>query len=109
MNTKNSDSLLTTKDLYNKAIDLTGLLSKGQKEILKYMLSFDQVRGVTSDAIQKKAEITRQAAAIHLNKLITLGFVTRKKTRVYVYFIKFQRIKDLVEDYNIINNSDFKV
>ena len=97
--------VLSNKDLCAKAIDFTGLLSKGQKEILKYLLLFDYDRGVTSDTIQKKAGLTRQAIAIQLRKLMDLEFITRKKSRVYVYSINLKQLHNIVEDYNIANNT----
>jgi DNA-binding MarR family transcriptional regulator len=93
---------MKNKNEYCKAIESTGLLSKGQKKILKYILAFDQNNGVTADSIRDFAKITRQAANVHLQRLLDRGFVTREKNRVYVYFVKQKKIEEILEEYKII-------
>ena len=110
--TFNSDKdiiVLQNIDLCNAAIDFTDLLSKSQKDILKYILLFNHNHGITANSIQVKLKITRQAAAIHLKRLMQRGFVTRKKSRVYSYSLNFQKMQELIKVYEINNLNSEKV
>ena len=40
-------------EIFNNAIDSTGLLSKSQKVIVKYILSFGLNKGLTSNSIHQ--------------------------------------------------------
>jgi predicted transcriptional regulator len=91
-------------DKYKKAIDLTGDLSKGQKDILKYIISFDQIKGVTTDAIQQISGISRQAASVHLQRLMKSGFVYREKKRIYKYFVNEQKLGEILLEFLTIQN-----
>ena len=88
-------------DTCKEAINFTGFLSKGQKEILKYILAFDAKGGVTADTIKNSSNISRQAANIHLKHLMDRGFVTRKKNRIYVYFAKKRMLLELIEAFQV--------
>ena len=87
-------------DLCNDAINFTGFLSKGQKEILKYILAFNDKGGVTAETIKNSSNISRQAANIHLKHLMDRGFVNREKNRIYVYYAKKRKVQELIEAYN---------
>jgi predicted transcriptional regulator len=87
--------------MYSKAIEFTGDLSKGQKHILHHVLSFSDKKGITADVLKNLSEISRQAASIHLQRLMKRGFVYRKKDRVYKYFVNKDRLNELLEDYKI--------
>lgn len=89
---------------YKNAIDVTGDLSKGQKDILKYVISFDQKKGVNTDIIQRIAGISRQAASVHLQRLMKMDFVFREKKRIYKYFANQQKLSEILAEYLAIQN-----
>jgi len=82
------------------AIDDTGLLSNSQKIILKYLISFNIDRGVSSSSIMDYLEITKQAINFSLKQLMKRGFVCRNKDRVFVYKVNLGRMHELVEDFD---------
>ena len=86
-------------NMYEKAVDFTGDLSKGQKSILKHVLVFSDKNGITADILKNISEISRQAASVHLQRLMQRDFVYRKKDRVYKYFVNLQKLEDLLEEY----------
>ena len=92
-------NIMDNINLCNQAIDFTGFLSKGQKEILKYILVFDDKGGVTAETIKNSSNISRQAANIHLKHLMDRGFVDREKNRIYVYYAKKRKLQELIETY----------
>jgi predicted transcriptional regulator len=92
-------NIMDNINLCNQAIDFTGFLSKGQKEILKYILVFDDKGGVTAETIKNSSNISRQAANIHLKHLMDRGFVNREKNRIYVYYAKKRKLQELIETY----------
>ena len=92
-------SLLQDVELCVAAIKSTDLLSNTQKEIFQHMLRFSQDRGVTAASIKVKLGITRQAAAIHLKRLMQRNFITREKNRVFVYKINLQELLNLIKDH----------
>ena len=91
-------------EICKEAIDFTGLLSKGQKSVLKYMLAFDSKGGVTADTIKNSSVISRQAANVHLKHLMERGFVNRSKNRVFVYYPKKTKLQQIIEEYKISKN-----
>lgn len=95
--------MITNEEIeeYKKAIDFTGDLSKGQKNILKQVLSFSPQKGVTADVIKKITGISRQAASVHLQRLMHRKFAFRKKDRVYKYFANLEKLNGLLEEYKI--------
>jgi len=86
-------------EICKEAINFTGLLSKGQKSVLKYMLAFDSKGGVTADTIKNSSIISRQAANVHLKHLMERGFVDRSKNRVFVYYPNKTRLQQIIEEY----------
>lgn len=98
---KKEFNIMDNINLCNQAIDFTGFLSKGQKEILKYILVFDDKGGVTAETIKNSSNISRQAANIHLKHLMDRGFVNREKNRIYVYYAKKRKLQELIESYKI--------
>ena len=88
-------------EVCKEAIDYTGLLSKGQKSVLKYMLAFDSEGGVTADTIKNSSVISRQAANVHLKHLTERGFVNRNKDRVFIYYPEKIKLQQIVEEYRI--------
>ena len=91
-------------DKYKKAIDMTGDLSKGQKDILKHVISFDQTKGVTTDSIRQILGISRQAASVHLQRLMGSGFVYREKKRIYKYFANEKRLGEILVEFLTVQN-----
>lgn len=98
---ENQKEFMKNITLCSNAIDFTGFLSKTQKQILKYLLAFSQQGGVTADTIKNSTHISRQAANIHLKHLMDRGYVTREKNRVFTYFPKKEKIKELIDTYYI--------
>ena len=88
-------------EVCKEAINFTGLLSKGQKSVLKYILAFDSKGGVTADTIKNSSVISRQAANVHLKHLMERGFVNRRKNRVYVYYPEKIMLQKIIEEYKI--------
>lgn len=84
---------------YKKAIDFTGDLARKQKDILKYVISFDLEKGVTTETIRNVANITRQAASVHLQRLMYREFVFRKKDRIYKYFVIKEKLDSILDEY----------
>jgi DNA-binding MarR family transcriptional regulator len=85
-------------EFYN-AIDDSGLLSSSQKNILKYIVSFDPKRGVPASSIMEYTQISKQAVNFSLQQLIKRNFISRKKDRVFVYTVNQIRLSELLEDY----------
>jgi predicted transcriptional regulator len=83
----------------HKAIDVSDLLSKSQKEILKYIVSFDLERGLPAISIMKHLEVTKQAISFSLKQLMNRKFLTRYKDKVFVYRINRQRLEEIITDY----------
>ena len=81
------------------AIDDSGLLSKSQKNILKYISSFDLKRGVPASSIMSYMQISKQAVNFSLRELVKRKFLTRKKDKVYIYNINSNRLDELLDDY----------
>ena len=81
------------------AIDYSDLLSKSQKEILKYIVSFDLERGLPAVSIMKHMKVTKQAIGFSLKQLMSRKFLTRYKDKVFVYRINRTRIQEIVVDY----------
>ena len=90
---KNASNLLN-------AIEDSGLLSKSQKNILKYIVSFDLLRGVPASSIMDYMQITKQAVNFSLKELVKRGFVDRTKDKVFIYTVNQKKIDELLEDYN---------
>ena len=84
-----------------KAIHSSGLLSKSQKSILQYIVSFDLNRGVTASAIMNHMQITKQAVNFSLKELIKRNFVIRSKDRVFIYKVNQNKLEEILEDYSI--------
>ena len=84
---------------YCEAIEDSGLLSKSQKSILKYIVSFDLARGVPSSSIIDYMQITKQAVNFSLKELLKRAFVVRKKDKVFIYTINQIKLSELLEDY----------
>jgi len=87
------------KVIYN-AIDSTGLLSKSQKTIIKYILSFGYEKGVTAQSIQNYTKNSKQAINSNLKLLIKRNFLYRKKDRVFIYYCNQEKIQEIQEEYN---------
>lgn len=81
------------------AIDYSDLLSKSQKEILKYLVSFELDRGLPAISIMKYLKVTKQAISFSLKQLMNRNFLTRYKDKVYVYKINRQRLEEIIVDY----------
>jgi Fic family protein len=94
----NNNTLM--QDTLNQALDSTGLLSKSQKEIIKYILSFDLNKGITSHSIQNYTKSSKQAVNNNLNILIKRDFLYRKKDRIYMYYCNEKKIQEIVAEYN---------
>jgi Fic family protein len=86
-------------EIFNNAIDSTGLLSKSQKIIVKYILSFGLSKGLTSNSIQNYIKSSKQAVNANLNLLIKRDFLYRKKDRIYLYYCNNKKIQEIVEEY----------
>lgn len=84
-----------------KAIDTSGLLSKSQKNILKYIVSFDLERGVAALNIMDSMKVSKQAINFSLQQLMKRNFLTRYKDKVFVYKINRNKLSELIEDYRI--------
>ena len=69
---------------YKKAINFTGDLSKGQKIIMNNIVSFGQDKGVTVETIKKITDISRQAASVHLQRLMKRNFVLSLKPGIKI-------------------------
>ena len=89
---------------FQEAIDDSGILSKSQKNILKYITSFDLERGVAAASIMSHMQISTQAVNYSLKELIKRNFLTRKKDRVFIYTVNVKKILELLEDYKIKRN-----
>ena len=88
-------------EIFNNAIDSTGLLSKSQKVIVKYILSFGLNKGLTSNSIQNYTKTSKQAVNTNLNLLIKRDFVYRKKDRIYLYYCNDKKIQEIVDEYKL--------
>ena len=86
-------------EIFNKAVDTTGLLSKSQKIIIKYILSFGTNKGLTANSIQNYTKSSKQAVNTNLNLLIKRDFLYRKKDRIYLYYCNDKKIQEIVEEY----------
>lgn len=86
---------------YKKAINFTGDLSKGQKIIMNNIVSFGQDKGVTVETIKKVTDISRQAASVHLQRLMKRNFVFRTKDRIYKYIANEEKLNELLKEYLI--------
>ena len=95
---ENIINLTDITDVY-KAIDTSGLLSKSQKNILKYIVSFDLQRGVTASSLIEHMNVSKQAINCSLQQLMKRNFVTRYKDKVFLYKINKNRLLELLEDY----------
>jgi len=89
---------------FQEAIDDSGILSKSQKNILKYITSFDLERGVAAASIMSHMQISKQAVNYSLKELIKRNFLMRKKDRVFIYTVNVKKILELLEDYKIKRN-----
>ena len=87
-----------TNEIY-KAIDTSGLLSRSQKGILKYIVSFDLERGVAASTIMDSMKVSKQAVNFSLQQLMKRNFLTRYKDKVFVYKINRNKLSELIEDY----------
>jgi DNA-binding MarR family transcriptional regulator len=85
-------------DVY-KSIETSGLLSKSQKNILKYIVSFNLQRGVTASSLIEHMNVSKQAINCSLQQLMKRNFVTRYKDKVFIYKINQIRLLELLEDY----------
>jgi len=85
-------------DLY-KAIDTSGVLSKSQKNILKYIVSFDLQRGVAASSMMGYMNVSKQAINCSLQQLMKRNFVTRYKDKVFMYKVNHNRLLEILEDY----------
>lgn len=82
-----------------KAIETSNLLSKSQKNILKYIVSFNLQRGVTATDIIEFMNISKQAVNFSLQQLIKRNFITRYRDKVFIYKINKDKLSELLEDY----------
>jgi len=90
---------MNNMEQYKKAINFTGDLSKGQKIIMNNIISFGQDKGVTVETIKKVTDISRQAASVHLQRLMQRNFVFRKKDRIYKYIANRDKLNELLREY----------
>lgn len=90
---------MNNMEQYKKAINFTGDLSKGQKIIMNNIISFGQDKGVTVETIKKVTDISRQAASVHLQRLMQRNFVFRKKDRIYKYIANRDKLNELLKEY----------
>lgn len=90
---------MNNMEQYKKAINFTGDLSKGQKIIMNNIISFGQDKGVTVETIKKVTDISRQAASVHLQRLMQRNFVFRKKDRIYKYIANKDKLNELLREY----------
>jgi len=95
---ENITNLGDINDLY-KAIETSGLLSKSQKSILKYIVSFNLQRGVTASSLIEYMNVSKQAINCSLQQLMKRNFVTRYRDKVFIYKINNSRLLELLEDY----------
>jgi len=95
------DMDMNIMEQYKKAINFTGDLSKGQKIIMNNIVSFGQEKGVTVETIKKVTDISRQAASVHLQRLMKRNFVYRKKDRIYKYVANKEKLNELLSEYLI--------
>jgi predicted transcriptional regulator len=92
MNKILEENLINLGDITDayKAIDTSGLLSKSQKNILKYIVSFNLQRGVTASSLIEHMNVSKQAINCSLQQLMKRNFV---------YKINQSRLLELLEDY----------
>jgi predicted transcriptional regulator len=88
------------KSEFLRAIDDSGLLSNSQKNILKYIVSFDLKRGVPAFSIMEYMKISKQAVNYSLQQLMKRNFIDRRKDKVFIYTIHQAKLLELLEDYN---------
>ncbi len=81
------------KQFIKNAIDNYSVFSVGQKQILKILSDFDAP--IPIDIIQSVAQVSKQSFNFSIQGLLKLGFLSRKKHRVYVYQINKEKIKEL--------------
>lgn len=87
------------KSKLDKIIDATGLLSKSQKTIIKYIASLGIEKKVTSHSIQNYTKASKQAVNSNLNLLIKRRFLNREKDRIYMYYLNKEKLGELEEEY----------
>lgn len=90
-----------------KAIDSSGILSKSQKAILKYIVSFNLQRGVSASFLIEHMNISKQAINFSLQQLMKRNFITRYRDKVFLYTVNSPRFLELLEDYQ--NKQNIKI
>ena len=89
-----------------EAIEDSGMLSKGQKLILKTIVQCEQ--GLPSTSLMKILELSRQGLYFNIKKLFDRGFLIREKDSVYVYKVNEHKMIDIVETHNQIKKMNNK-
>jgi len=84
-------------EVKKSAIDNYSVFSNGQKKILKILVELDAP--VPVNIIQNIAQVSRQSFNFSIQGLLKLGFITRKKQRVYIYQINNQMLEEIVSIY----------
>ena len=79
------------------AINDTDTLSKKQKEVFRVICNSDFP--LSSNSIEKKMGVTRQAVYLTLQSLLNRGFITRTKDRIFVYHSNKLKKLELIERY----------
>ena len=85
------------QQLEHAAIENYSVFSPTQKTILKILLEFD--RPIPFDIIKDVAKASKQSFNFSIQGLLKLGFVSREKTRVYIYQVNQEKIKQIVDIY----------
>ena len=82
-----------------ESIEDSGILSKGQKAILKVIVQCEQ--GLPSTSLIQILKISsRQGLYFNIRKLLDSEFIVRKKESVHVYEVNEQKMLDLIKTYN---------
>jgi predicted DNA-binding protein YlxM (UPF0122 family) len=89
--------------LLPKVIEDSKILSIGQKKILKNVIEFDH--GVSMSVLVELTHQSKQALFLNIKKLVARGFLLRQKEMVYIYKINKEKMLELIDTYNKIQNT----
>jgi predicted transcriptional regulator len=85
------------KQLLNKAIENTDILSPKQKMVFKIICESEYP--VSSVTIENLMKVSRQAVYLTLKVLLDRDFINRKKERVFLYSANKLKLFELMERY----------
>lgn len=88
---------IANKELLLEAIDDCALLSKNQKKLLKILIEFD--KETTADVLISISGLAKQVVYININKLVHNNFIDREKEKVFVFNVRKEKLKDILESY----------